>query len=421
MLLVAGASLVDEAPLAALAARQVSRRGGRVFVLNAGESYLADAATVTPVHPAKLASELAAITAKLGAEAADATGAIARALAAAKQPGILLGSDLLDGPAFTAAAELARAVKSRGTAPRLGFLFPGPNGFGAAALSRSATLPGILADLAAGKLKAVVLVECETSSWDASHVAALATLDQVIVLDHLAGPLHEAARTFLPTATTYESEGAFVNRAGRLQAFARSRATGIPVRNELVGSSFPRQYRTAADDSDVRAAWQVLEQLREATFGSAGTRDLAALRAVVARAHPYFAALREARAGSDGIVLDLSALTAPAASVPAFAAGSDGLAVFRTDRTLGSELLAQRSEPMRKMAGPPVARLSPADAKKLGVNGAIGITIAGRTVEMAARVHEGVPEGMLLVPRDAEWPATALQGAAAKVAAHAMA
>ncbi len=41
--------------------------------------------------------------------------------------------------------------------------------------------------------------------------------------------------------------------------------------------------------------------------------------------------------------------------------------------------------------------------------------------EMATRVHEGVPEGMLLVPRDVEWSASALQGAPVKVAALAMA
>src|SRR5205814_2069937 len=84
VLLVAGTSLVDEAPLAALAARQVARRGGAVFVLAPFERYLGDVAHVTPAHPAHLAGLLADIQAKLGATGGDgsghtgAAGAIAR-------------------------------------------------------------------------------------------------------------------------------------------------------------------------------------------------------------------------------------------------------------------------------------------------------------------------------------------------------
>ena len=59
MRLIAGTSLVDEAPLAALAARQCARAGGRVFVLNAGEAYLNDVAQVAPTPPARLGEERA--------------------------------------------------------------------------------------------------------------------------------------------------------------------------------------------------------------------------------------------------------------------------------------------------------------------------------------------------------------------------
>src|SRR5262249_28124449 len=61
VLVIAGSSLVDEAPLAALAARQCAREGGRVFVLSALERYLGDVATVVPTHPAKLADALKAL------------------------------------------------------------------------------------------------------------------------------------------------------------------------------------------------------------------------------------------------------------------------------------------------------------------------------------------------------------------------
>ena len=421
VLLVAGASLVDEAPLAALAARQVQRRGGQVFVLNAGETYLRDVAHVMPVHPAMLARELQAIASKLGGEASDATGLAARALGAAKRPGILLGSDLLDGPAFAAGTALAQAVKARGGAARFGYLFPGPNGVGAAAMSREPALGAILEDLAQGKLRAALLVECETGAWDAKATAALGSLDRLVVLDYLAGALHGAASVFLPTTPTYESEGTYVNRAGRLQAFARAKSPGLPVSQQINGTSFARQYRVAPVLGDVRMAWQVLEQLREQTIGKPESRDLSTVRSGLARTNPLWAPLKDIDAGADGTLLDLATVSNAAAQVPAFDTGAAGLAVFRLDRTLGSEVLSRRSVPMQKMSGAPSGLLSPADAKKFGVNGAIVLTIGGHAIEMTVHVHEGVPEGMLLVPRDIEWPASAHQGATGTVVAHAMA
>ena len=439
VLLVAGTSLVDEAPLAALAARQVARRGGKLFVLGAGERYLDDVARVAAVHPARLAQELKAVAAAIGGAAGgaelgvratgtagdgaapDMTAAIGKALAAAKRPGILLGSDLLDGPALAAGGALAQALKRSGASPRLGFVFPGPNGFGAAAMSRGTALGAILADLEAGKIKAAVLVECEGGAWDAQQLAALRNLELLVVLDHLPGPLHETAGVFLPTTATYESDGAFVNRAGRLQAFARARVPGAPVHSLFHGSSFPRDYRTAPPLSDVRMAWQALELLREAAAGKPAARSLAELRAASARANALWAPLRHATPGTEGTPLDLGTIAKVDVRVPAFAGEDQGLAAYRMDRTLGSELLSRRSAPILKMAGPPAALISPADAGKLGVNGGLGLSVGGRTIEIAARVHDLVPEGTLLVPRDVEWPAGVKQGSAVQVAARVMA
>ena len=56
----------------------------------------------------------------------------------------------------------------------------------------------------------------------------------------------------------------------------------------------------------------------------------------------------------------------------------------------------------------------------LGVTNALALTIAGKTIELAAAPHAGVPDGVLLVPRDVAWPEGAAQGATGAVAAHAM-
>jgi hypothetical protein len=86
------------------------------------------------------------------------------------------------------------------------------------------------------------------------------------------------------------------------------------------------------------------------------------------------------------------------------------------DRTLGSELLSRVSAPVRKMAGPPIAYVSPADASRWGGGDTVALNVNGATIEVVARVHDHVPAGTLLLARDADWPAGAAQGVAARVA-----
>jgi len=413
VLVVAGSSLVDEAPLAALAARQCTRRGGRVFVLSALEHYLDDVATVIPTHPAKLADALKALAAGGGD---GALGDAAKAVAAAQRPGLLIGHDLVDGAALDAAAALAKALKAGGKAVRFGAVFPGPNGFGAAALSQGATLADILTRLEAGSLQAAVVVESETSSWSPRARQALEQLPLLVVLDHLPGPLVERAKAFFPTTVTYESNGTYVNRAGRMQAFASVRLPGRSAIEEIHDHEFRRSYQPAPTDGDAHNAWWVLEALREYASGRPA-RDLAALRQALAEAVPAMQAVRTLEPGDPGEYVARGA--APAAAAVTFATDA-GLRLFRIDRTLGSETLSKRSEPVRRTAGPPVALFSPADAKPLGLEGGEGrvsLEAEGARVELAARTHASVPAGVVLVPRDVDWPIVPAQGAGVRAAA----
>jgi hypothetical protein len=72
---------------------------------------------------------------------------------------------------------------------------------------------------------------------------------------------------------------------------------------------------------------------------------------------------------------------------------------------------------MRKMAGAPVALLSSADAARLKLQGRVALEVDGSSIELAASVHASVPEGLVLVPRDVEWPIIPRQGAAVRAAA----
>ena len=101
--------------------------------------------------------------------------------------------------------------------------------------------------------------------------------------------------------------------------------------------------------------------------------------------------LRAVRAGDDGTLVDSSALAPATAEVTAFAR-EQGLQLFRMDRTLGSETLSRRSEPMRKMAGAPMALLSPADAERLKITSRVSHAVDGSTVELAAGSGQTCPD-----------------------------
>jgi NADH-quinone oxidoreductase subunit G len=421
VLLVAGGSLVDEAPLAALAARQVARRGGRLLVLNAGERYLGDVAEVVlPTHPADLAARLAEITggiANRNGDPADPIGRMSGALGAAARPALLFGGDLLDGPAFAAAVALARALTRDGKKPRLGFVFPGPNGFGAAAIARAPALADMLAALESGKIRAAVLAECDVSSWSARARAALEKLDLLVALDHLPDPQARRATIFLPTTATYESTGSFVNRAGRAQGFAPDRAPGLSVIQLIDHERFPRQPRVEPPKSEARPAWWALETLRERTIGTPEARDLAGVRGALWRSHAFWGPLRDVVPGDPGLPLDPSRLEIAMPTIAAFPKPS-GLSLFRVERALGSEVLSRWSAPMRKMAGPATAWIAPGDASGLEDGAAVvEIEAGGETSTLLARTIDTIPRGVVLVSRDAAWTAAPSPGAAAKIRA----
>jgi NADH-quinone oxidoreductase subunit G len=431
VLLIAGTSLVDEAPLAALAARQVARRGGRVFVIGPLERYLADVATVVPTHPRDLAIALDALAGLGASEGAhgNGVGAAARALAVATRPGVLLGGDLLDGKAIRSGAVLAQALRERGAEARLGYVLPGPNGFGAALLAREPSLEGVLRAMHDGTLRAAVVVESDVADLDPALRSALGRLELLIVADHVPLGLDEVAQNVLPTTASYESDGMFVNRAGRLQAFADAAPAGIPVPRLIRAETFPRQARTMPPESYARPAWWVLERLREWTIGQPAARDLAGIRASLSE-RAVFSGLTDVAPGDSGLPLRLGEARGPTIDVEDFEARDDirrgdrlTLAMFRMDRTLGSETLSRRSTAMQTMAGPPIALVSPEDFGHIG-GAMIAIELARRTaqeswpaIEMDVRMDATVPRGVILVPRDVRWPACPRDGEAVAVEA----
>jgi hypothetical protein len=324
---------------------------------------------------------------------------------------------------------LAQSLRERGAEARLGCVLPGPNGFGAALLAGEPTLEGVLSAMHDGTLRAAIVVESDIADLDPALRTALGRLELLIVADHIPLGLDEVAQNVLPTTASYECDGLFVNRAGRLQAFAAAGPPGIPVPRLIHAETFPRQPRKTPPESYARPAWWVLERLREWTIGRPAARDLAGVRAALAE-RAVFSGLQDVTPGTSGLPLHLAEARGPAVEVGDFevaggAADDDrpAFALFRMDRTLGSETLSRRSAPMQKMAGPPVATVSPDDFGRIG-GAMIAIELARRTaketwpaIEIEVRMDATVPRGVILVPRDVRWPACPRDGEAVRVEA----
>jgi hypothetical protein len=182
------------------------------------------------------------------------------------------------------------------------------------------------------------------------------------------------------------------------------RTPGVSVTARIMGGAFPRDPRHVPPAADARPAWWVLEELRAWTPGDRPPRDLESLRLAIAQGP--FARLAEASPGAAGAQVDLAAAPArPGHPVPGFPEPGDGLSLFRLERTLGSETLSRRSEPMRRMAGPPVAIVAADDDHPAGSHARLAVELgADAVLELEARHDASVPPGVLLVPRDLAMP-----------------
>ena len=305
--LLVGSNVRKEQPLAGLRLRKAALAGAAVFALNSiDHPFHFDLAGRIVVSPERLADELAGIARALGAlgvaEDSPAAGRdrmrarieaelagigrgfgaragggaepaaipqeIARRLATAARPAILLGSGAGAHPEAARLRALARTLarlwhwrrgrETDGFDPaeegaRLGYLSDGPNAAGAALAGvlphrgpGGAPAPARGLDAAAmlrAKLPAYVLLGTEPELDSADSGAALAALDaarSVIALTGYVSPAMERyASVLLPIGVFTETPGTFYNAEGRRQRYAA--ATSPP--------------------GEARPAWRVLRVL----------------------------------------------------------------------------------------------------------------------------------------------------------------
>jgi NADH-quinone oxidoreductase subunit G len=240
--LLVGATIRKEQPLAAQRLRHAVKRGAQLNVVHAAsDDLLCKVNSRLIAKPSAWVNALAQIAramqesgAAMGAVAdaiasvtvSDAARAIATSLTSGERKAVLLGALAQNHPAAPQLHALAQAI-ARASGATLGFLSPAANSVGAQVVG---VLPGpggrgaraMLDEAGVGPLSAYVLLgsEPELDAYAAGEAAAaLRGAEFVVAMSAFKTAALEYAHVLLPIAPFSETAGSFVNMEGRLQSF----------------------------------------------------------------------------------------------------------------------------------------------------------------------------------------------------------
>ncbi len=267
--LVLGEDLVNTAPMAALALRQLVRAEGArraaeagippwnaagwrevvqdekapLFVATPCDTKLDDAAAgVHRAGPDDLARLGFAVAHCIDPAAPDPPGLdveeekaarrIADFLAGAKRPLVASGTSCESAPVLEAAANIAWALKARGASARIFLTVPECNSMGLGMLEPAGALEEAFERVETETSTAAVVLETDLfrHADPASVISFFEQAGAVVVVDHVKTRTADRADIILPSATFAEGTGTLVNSEGRAQRFFQVFVPGGAVR-----------------------------------------------------------------------------------------------------------------------------------------------------------------------------------------------
>jgi NADH-quinone oxidoreductase subunit G len=202
-----------------------------LFVTNVDKTRLDDIAAWTYCAPVEDQARLGFAIANALDETAPAVSGIDRslagkidvivqALAGARKPLIISGVHAGSEAMIQAAANVAKALKGRGSDVGITLLAGAANSVGLGLIGGN-PLETALDELESGAADAVIVLENDLyrQAPKAKVDAALSNVSNVIVIDHQRTATTEKAGLILSTASFAESDGTVVNQEGRAQRF----------------------------------------------------------------------------------------------------------------------------------------------------------------------------------------------------------
>lgn len=145
---------------------------------------------------------------------------IVQALTDARKPLIITGSNAGSDAIIAAAANVAKALKARGSDVGITFVASAANSIGLSMIG-GGTLDAALELLANGGADSAIVMENDLyrHAPEANVDAAMEKVQNLLVVDHQRTRIMDKASLILPAASFAESDGTLVNQEGRAQRF----------------------------------------------------------------------------------------------------------------------------------------------------------------------------------------------------------
>ena len=158
---------------------------------------------------------------------------IVQALTGARKPLIVTGSNAGSEAIIEAAANIAKALKGRGSDVGITFVAGAANSMGLAMIG-GGSLDQALEQLASGAADTAIVMENDLYRHaPAAQVdAALAKVNNLIVADHQRTAIMDKANLILSSASFAESDGTLINQEGRAQLLPGIRSGLLRRRQE---------------------------------------------------------------------------------------------------------------------------------------------------------------------------------------------
>ncbi|MCC3703126.1 NADH-quinone oxidoreductase subunit NuoG [Rouxiella badensis] len=145
---------------------------------------------------------------------------IVQALTGARKPLIITGTNAGSDAIIEAAANVAKALKARGSDVGITFVASSANSIGLSMIG-GGNLDEALSLLTNGDADSVIVMENDLyrQAPEASVDAALSKVKNLLVVDHQRTRIMDKASLILPAASFAESDGTLVNQEGRAQRY----------------------------------------------------------------------------------------------------------------------------------------------------------------------------------------------------------
>ena len=390
LVVVFGADPLAEAPMLALALRQVVRAGGRVVVLDPRPVELPCEFEHHPLTQEKILCLLAGNCEK------ELFTRLLQDLMAARRPVLVGGGDLLGGVGLQLLGHLTESCDNDDRYCLVHPLLPQANSFGAGLLE-GPEQTDLLERLESGRVRALICLESDPCSEhpEAGRMQlAISRLDYLAVFDYLPTHATKRADLLLPTTTPVEGDGVFINNEGRMQAFARVLQPGVPLAVTGQGNHPPREFVPATPGCHPRPAWQLLQQV----LGD--ERTLHGLRQAAAEHESRLEGLSDLQPGGEGLrVMPSSQAPVEESTVEIWSQDGD-LRLLPVQVRYGSDHASCLSDKLTpRMTGPQlIVHPQEAEKRQLKAGETVLLKTAQGTFRFPLACDERVVRGRVIVP-----------------------